>query len=140
MDAHNKPGFGKPFAPIRGVGFQFVASIRASRQNFQHLEHACDDNRSNRVREQVWPCALTAHLDQFAPTRDTSARSPAESFAESSRDDIDLADDIRRSVTRSVAEFDAPQLGLLGELHGPSEGVLLPTTCARPMSRSSSIR
>ncbi len=40
--------------------------------------------------------------------------------------DIDLADDIRRSVTRSVAEFDAAQLGLLGELHGPSEGVLLP--------------
>jgi ABC-2 type transport system permease protein len=40
--------------------------------------------------------------------------------------DIDLADDIRRSVTRSVAEFDAPQLGLLGELHGPSEGTLLP--------------
>lgn len=40
--------------------------------------------------------------------------------------DIDLADDIRRSVTRSVAEFDAPQLGLLGELHGPSEGMLLP--------------
>src|SRR5437773_4550309 len=41
--------------------------------------------------------------------------------------DIDLADDLRRSVTRSVAEFDAPQLGLLGELHGPSSGVLLPT-------------
>ncbi len=40
--------------------------------------------------------------------------------------DIDLADDLRRSVTRSVAEFDAPQLGLLGELHGPSSGVLLP--------------
>lgn len=40
--------------------------------------------------------------------------------------DIDLADDIRRSITRSVAEFDAPQLGLLGELHGPAEGILLP--------------
>lgn len=40
--------------------------------------------------------------------------------------DIDLADDLRRSVTRSVAEFDAPQLGLLGELQGPSKGVLLP--------------
>ena len=40
--------------------------------------------------------------------------------------DIDLSDDIRRSVTRSVAELDAPQLGLLGELHGPSAGVLLP--------------
>jgi len=40
--------------------------------------------------------------------------------------DIDLADDIRRSVTRSAAEFDAPQLGLLGELHGPSKGILLP--------------
>lgn len=40
--------------------------------------------------------------------------------------DIDLADDIRRSVTRSVAEFDAPQLGLLGELTGPAEDVLLP--------------
>ena len=40
--------------------------------------------------------------------------------------DIDLADDIRRSVTRSVTEVDAPQLGLLGELHGPSEGVVLP--------------
>lgn len=40
--------------------------------------------------------------------------------------DIDLSDDLRRSVTRSVAEFDAPQLGLLGELHGPSSGLLLP--------------
>jgi ABC-type multidrug transport system permease subunit len=40
--------------------------------------------------------------------------------------DIDLADDIRRSVTRSVAEFDASQLGLLGELTGPGDGVLLP--------------
>ena len=40
--------------------------------------------------------------------------------------DIDLADDLRRSVTRTVAEFDAPQLGLLGELHGPAEGTLLP--------------
>ena len=39
---------------------------------------------------------------------------------------IDLSDDIRRSVTRSVAEFDAPQLGLLGELHGPTSGVFLP--------------
>src|SRR4029077_20886719 len=35
-------------------------------------------------------------------------------------------DDLRRAVTRSVAEFDAPQLGLLGELHGPSKGLLLP--------------
>ena len=40
--------------------------------------------------------------------------------------DIDLSDDIRRSVTRTAAEFDAPQLGLLGELHGPSEGTLMP--------------
>ena len=39
---------------------------------------------------------------------------------------IDISDDLRRSVTRSVAEFDAPQLGLLGELHGPSKGLLLP--------------
>ena len=30
------------------------------------------------------------------------------------------------ALTRSVAELDAPQLGLLGELHGPSTGVLLP--------------
>jgi len=40
--------------------------------------------------------------------------------------DIDLSDDIRRSVTRSVAEFDAPQLGLLGELHGVAAGENLP--------------
>jgi ABC-type multidrug transport system permease subunit len=40
--------------------------------------------------------------------------------------DVDLADDIRRTVTRSLAEFDAPQLGIVGELHGPSEGLLLP--------------
>jgi ABC-type multidrug transport system permease subunit len=39
---------------------------------------------------------------------------------------IDISDDLRRAVTRSVAEFDAPQLGLLGELHGPSKGILLP--------------
>jgi len=40
--------------------------------------------------------------------------------------DIDVADDVRRSVTRSVAEFDAPQLGVLGERNGPSQGILLP--------------
>lgn len=40
--------------------------------------------------------------------------------------DVDLADDIRRAVTRSLAELDAPQLGIVGELHGPSEGLLLP--------------
>lgn len=40
--------------------------------------------------------------------------------------DIDFSDDIRRTVTRSVSEFDAPQLGILGELHGPSEGFMLP--------------
>ena len=31
--------------------------------------------------------------------------------------DIDFADDIRRAVDRSVAQFDAPQLGLAGELN-----------------------
>ncbi|HLH71149.1 MAG TPA: ABC transporter permease, partial [Candidatus Dormibacteraeota bacterium] len=41
--------------------------------------------------------------------------------------DIDFSDDIRRSVARSVAELDDPQLGLLGELHGPGEGILLPS-------------
>jgi ABC-type multidrug transport system permease subunit len=40
--------------------------------------------------------------------------------------DVDFADDIRRTVARSVAEFDAPQLGIQGELAGPSRGVLLP--------------
>jgi ABC-2 type transport system permease protein len=39
--------------------------------------------------------------------------------------DVDFADDIRRTVARSVAEFDAPQLGIQGELAGPSQGVLL---------------
>lgn len=40
--------------------------------------------------------------------------------------DVDLADDIRRAVTRSLSELDAPQLGIVGELHGPSEGLVLP--------------
>ncbi len=31
--------------------------------------------------------------------------------------DVDLADDIRRSVSRSLAELDAPQLGYVGERH-----------------------
>jgi len=39
--------------------------------------------------------------------------------------DIDFADDIRRTVARSVAQFDAPQLGIQGELGGPSQGVTL---------------
>ena len=39
--------------------------------------------------------------------------------------DVDFADDIRRTVARSVAEFDAPQLGIQGELAGPNQGVLL---------------
>lgn len=40
--------------------------------------------------------------------------------------DVDFADDIRRTVARSVAEFDAPQLGIQGEIGGPSQGVLIP--------------
>jgi ABC-2 type transport system permease protein len=40
--------------------------------------------------------------------------------------DSDFADDIRRTVDRSVAEFDAPQLGFLGERNGPSQGLVLP--------------
>ena len=40
--------------------------------------------------------------------------------------DIDFADDIRRTLARSVAEFDAPQLGIQGELGGPSQGFVMP--------------
>jgi len=40
--------------------------------------------------------------------------------------DIDLSDDLRRSVTRSVAQFDAPQLSLTGELRNIASGMLLP--------------
>jgi ABC-type multidrug transport system permease subunit len=39
---------------------------------------------------------------------------------------IDLADDLRRSSTRAIAELDAPQLGIVGERSGPSQGLLLP--------------
>jgi ABC-type multidrug transport system permease subunit len=39
--------------------------------------------------------------------------------------DTDLADDIRREITRTLAELDAPQLGIAGERFGPSEGILL---------------
>lgn len=39
--------------------------------------------------------------------------------------DVNLADDIRRALTRTLAEFDAPQLGVLGEREGPSKGLLL---------------
>lgn len=40
--------------------------------------------------------------------------------------DIDLADDLRRSVTRSVAQFDAPQLVGEGELRNIVAGMMLP--------------
>jgi ABC-2 type transport system permease protein len=40
--------------------------------------------------------------------------------------DIDFSDDIRRSVDRSVGEFDAPQLGLNGELNTDSNIVSSP--------------
>jgi len=56
-----------------------------------------------------------------------AARGDARVVLELNNVDIDVADDLRRSVARSVAELDAPQLGLLGELHGPSEGILLPS-------------
>lgn len=55
--------------------------------------------------------------------------------------DVDLADDIRRALTRSLAELDAPQLGVLGERNGPSKASCSTTrfawpsprpTCARP--------
>jgi len=40
--------------------------------------------------------------------------------------DSDFSDDIRRTVDRSVAEFDAPPLGFLGEQNGAAQGLLLP--------------
>jgi ABC-type multidrug transport system permease subunit len=40
--------------------------------------------------------------------------------------DIDLSDDLRRSVTRSVAQFDAPQLSPEGELRDIIAGMMLP--------------
>ncbi len=40
--------------------------------------------------------------------------------------DIDFADDIRRAVDRSVAQFDAPQLGLEGERDNADDRVTLP--------------
>jgi ABC-2 type transport system permease protein len=39
--------------------------------------------------------------------------------------DVDLGDDIRRALTRSLAEFDAPILGVVGERNGPTPGVLI---------------
>ena len=64
---------------------------------------------------------IPADFDQRARTGD------ARVVLELNNVDIDVADDIRRATARSVAELDAPQLGLLGELHGPSEGILLPS-------------
>ncbi|MHB8507632.1 MAG: ABC transporter permease [Candidatus Dormibacteria bacterium] len=40
--------------------------------------------------------------------------------------DTDFSDDIRRTVTRSVAEFDAPDLGILGELRQGTSNFILP--------------
>jgi ABC-type multidrug transport system permease subunit len=40
--------------------------------------------------------------------------------------DIDFGDDIRRAVDRSVAEFDAPQLGASLERTGASQGIVVP--------------
>ncbi len=40
--------------------------------------------------------------------------------------DIDFGDDIRRAVDRSVAEFDAPQLGASLEKTGASQGLVVP--------------
>jgi ABC-2 type transport system permease protein len=40
--------------------------------------------------------------------------------------DIDFADDIRRTAARSVAEFDAPDLGVAGEQRAGRGGIILP--------------
>lgn len=42
--------------------------------------------------------------------------------------DIDFSDDIRRAVERSAAEFDAPQLGIDGELNENVETNIIPST------------
>jgi ABC-2 type transport system permease protein len=77
-----------------------------------------DALRSQRVAAVI---VIPADFDQRARTGD------ARVVLELNNVDIDVADDIRRATARSVAELDAPQLGLLGELHGPSEGILLPS-------------
>lgn len=64
---------------------------------------------------------IPADFDQRARTGEASV------VLELNNVNIDIADDLRRSTARSVAELDAPQLGLLGELHGPTEGILLPS-------------
>jgi len=73
--------------------------------------------REQRVAAVV---VIPADFDQRAAT------GQAQVVLELNNVDIDVSDDIRRSVARSVAEMDAPQLGLAGELNGPSRGLLLP--------------
>jgi ABC-2 type transport system permease protein len=83
--------------------------------NRQQAERALHDQQVAAV------ILIPADFDQRAAHHD------ARVILELNNVDIDFSDDIRRSVARSVAELDDPQLGLLGELHGPSEGILLPS-------------
>jgi ABC-2 type transport system permease protein len=76
--------------------------------------------RALRAQQVAAVIVIPADFDQRARTGD------ARVILELNNVDIDVADDIRRATARSVAELDAPQLGLLGELHGPTEGIVLP--------------
>ncbi|HEY7199653.1 MAG TPA: ABC transporter permease [Candidatus Dormibacteraeota bacterium] len=77
-----------------------------------------DALRDQRVAAVI---VIPADFDERARTGD------ARVVLELNNVDIDVADDLRRATARSVAELDAPQLGLLGELHGPTEGIVLPS-------------
>jgi ABC-type multidrug transport system permease subunit len=63
---------------------------------------------------------IPPHFDDAVATRDATLDLTLNNV------DVDFADDIRRTVDRSVAEFDAPQLGIQGEIGGPSKGILIP--------------
>lgn len=77
--------------------------------------------RALRAQQVAAVIVIPADFDQRARTGD------ARVVLELNNVNIDVADDIRRATARSVAELDSPQLGLLGELHGPAEGILLPS-------------
>ena len=99
-----------------------VAHLITADSEAYSLRSVSPDDARRLLRDQEVAAAVVVPADFDATVASQSAH--LDLFLDNV--DIDFADDIRRTVDRSVAEFDAPGLGFLGEVRSRTDPTVVP--------------